>query len=89
MTADRAMLQRPAIHHNLARLIGRPLQSGSQRHLLAGPGHVEMRHVLDAKGDSHKCVRTLQSDPIDGIVDRFGEEVGLARRLWRMSTMAG
>ena len=89
MTADRTMLQRSAIDHHLARLIGRSLQRGSQRHLLTGPGHVEMRHILDAKRDSHKCVRALQSDPIHGIVDRFGEEVGLARRVWRVCTMAG
>ncbi len=84
-----AMLKRATINHNLARLIGRTLERRSQWHLIAGPGHVEMRHILDAEGDSHKCVRTLQSDPIHGIVDRFGEEVGLARRMWRVGTMAG
>jgi len=48
-----------------------------------------MRHILDAEGDSDKYVRTLQSDPIHGIVNGFSEEVRFAGRMWRVGTMRG
>ena len=84
-----AMLQRPAIDHHLARLICRGLDRGGKRHLVPRPGHIEMGHILDSERDSYKDVWTLQSHPVDGIMYRFAEEVGLARRVWRLSAMHG
>ena len=70
-----AMLQRPAIHHNLARLIRRRLDRGGKWHSVASPGHVEVRHVLDSECDSNQDIWTLQSDPVDGVMYGLAEEV--------------
>jgi hypothetical protein len=80
-----AMLQWPAVDHHLARLICRGLDRGGKRHLIARPGYVEVGHILDSERDSNECVRTLQSHPINGIVNGVAEEVGLARRMRRLS----
>jgi hypothetical protein len=85
MAADRAMLERPAIDHNLAGLVWRSLECGRQRHLITGPGDVEVRYILNAKCDPNEHVRTLQSHPVDGIVHDLGEEVGLVGRMRRVS----
>ena len=78
-----AMLQRPAINHDLARLIRRTLHRGGKRHLITGPW---MRHILDSKGDSDEDVWTLQSHSIDRIIDGVTEEVGLVGGMGRLST---
>jgi hypothetical protein len=80
-----AMLQRPAIYHNLARLIRSRLHRGGKWHLVASPGHVEVGHILDAEGDSHQDVWTLQSHPVNGVTYRLAEEVRLAGRRGRPS----
>ena len=85
MAAHRAMLERPAIDHNLAGLVRRSLECGRQRHLITGPGDVEVRYILNAKGDPDEHVRTLQSHPVDGIVHDLSEEIGLVRRMRRLS----
>ena len=84
-----AMLKRATINHNLARLIGRTLERRSQWHLIAGPGHVEMRHILDAEGDSDEYVRTLEPDAIHCVVYGLCEEVCLACRVWWVGAMRG
>lgn len=48
-----------------------------------------MRHILDAERDPDEHVWTLQSHPIDGIVNRLSEEVGLASRMWGLCPMRG
>ncbi len=79
------MLQWPAIDHDLARLTCRALNRCGKRHLIARPGHIEVGHILDPEGDSDEYVWTLQSHTIDGIMNGLAEEVGLARRMWRLS----
>jgi hypothetical protein len=79
------MLQWPAIDHHLARLTCRALNRCGKRHLIARPGHIEVGHILDPEGDSDEYVWTLQSHTIDGIMNGLAEEVGLARRMWRLS----
>jgi hypothetical protein len=81
----RAMLQWPAIDHHLARLTWRALDRSGKRDLIARPGHIEMGHILDSEGDSDEYVWTLKSHPVDGIMNGVTEEVGLARRMWRLS----
>lgn len=81
----RAMLQWPAIDHHLARLTWRALDRSGKRDLIARPGHIEVWHILDSDGDSDEYVGTLKSHPVDGIMNGFTEEVGLARRMWRLS----
>jgi hypothetical protein len=44
-----------------------------------------MGHILDSEGDSDEYVWTLKSHPVDGIMNGVTEEVGLARRMWRLS----
>jgi len=80
-----AMLQRPAIYHNLARLIRSRLHRGGKWHLVASPGHVEVGHILDAEGDSYQDVWTLQSHPVNGVTYRLAEEIRLAGRRRRPS----
>jgi len=48
-----------------------------------------MRHIFDAEGDPDQRVRTLEADAIHCIVYRFGEEVGLACRVWWVGAMRG
>ena len=79
-----AMLQRPAIDHNLTRLVCRGLDGGGERHLVARPGHVEVGHILDSERDSYEDVRTLQSHPVDGIMDGVAEEVRLVGWMRRL-----
>jgi hypothetical protein len=81
----RAMLQWPAIDHHLARLTWHALDRSSKWDLIARPGHIEMWHILDSEGDSDEYVWTLKSHPVDGIMDGVTEEVGLARRMGRLS----
>ena len=78
------MLQGPAIDHNLTRLVCRGLDRGGKRHLVARPSHVEVGYVLDSEGDSYEDVRTLQSHPVDGIVDGIAEEGSFIGRMWRL-----
>jgi hypothetical protein len=85
-TAHRAMLQRPAVDHNLARLICRTLNRSGERHLITGPW---MRHVLDAKADSDQDVWTLQSHSVDRITYGVTEEVGLVGWMRWLSTPPG
>ena len=80
-----AMLQWPPIDHDLSRLICRGLDRSGKRHLIARPGRVEVGHILDSEGDSDECVRTLQSHPVDGIMNGIAEEVGLVSRMWGLS----
>jgi hypothetical protein len=82
--ANRAVLQWSAINHNLPWLICCPLESGSERHLIARPGHVEMRDILNSEGNSDEHVWTLQSDAIDSILHGVSEEVRPAGRMWRL-----
>jgi hypothetical protein len=89
MTAHRAMLQRPAIDDDLARLISCSLKCSGQRHLITRPGHVEVRYVLDAECDPDEHVGTLQSDPVDGVMHRLDEEVSLAGGMRRLSAAHG
>ena len=81
-TAHCAMLQRPAIDHDLARLIRRTFDRGRKRHLITGPW---VRHILDSEGDSDQHIWTLQSHAIDRIIDDVTEEVGLVRRMGWLS----
>ena len=83
-SAHGAMLQRPAIDHNLTRLVCRGLDCGGERHLVARPGHVEVGHILDSERDSYEDVRTLQSHPVDGIMNGLAEEVRFVRWMWRL-----
>jgi hypothetical protein len=78
-----AVLQRPAIDHDLARLSRRTLDRSGKRHLITGPW---VRHILDSKGDSDEDVWTLQSHSIDRIIDGVTEEVGLVGGMGRLST---
>ena len=80
-----AMLQRPAIHHNLTRLIRRRLDCGGEWHPVASPGHVEVGHIFDSERDSYQDIWTLQSYPVDGVTYGLAEEVRLAGRRWRPS----
>ena len=82
-----AMLQRPAIDHNLARLIRCCLDRGGKRHLVASPGHVEVGHILDPERDAYQDIWTLQSHPVDGVMYGLAEEVRLAGGRWRPSAM--
>jgi hypothetical protein len=86
-SAYRAMLQRPAIDHNLAWLICRGLERGGQRHLVTRPGHIEVGDILDSERDSHQDIWTLESHPVNGVTYRFAEEVSLVGWVWRLSTM--
>jgi hypothetical protein len=87
--AYRAVLQWPAINHNLTWLICCPLESGGKWHLIARPGHVEMRDILDTEGNPDEHVWTLQSHPIDSILYGVSEEVGLAGRMRRLRATPG
>jgi Protein of unknown function (DUF3499) len=80
-----AMLQRPAINHDLTRLIRRRLDCGGKWHPVASPGHVEVGHILDSEPDSYQDIWTLQSHPVDSVTYGLAEEVRLARRRWRPS----
>ena len=75
-----AMLQRPAIDHNLAWLIRRCLDRGGKGNLVPSPSHVEVGHILYSERDSYQDVRTLESHPVDGVVYGLAEEVRLAGR---------
>jgi Protein of unknown function (DUF3499) len=79
------MLQRPAINHDLTRLIRRRLDCGGKWYPVASPGHVEVGHILYSERDSYQDIWTLQSDPVDGVAYGLAEEVRLARRRWRPS----
>jgi Protein of unknown function (DUF3499) len=79
------MLQRPAINHDLTRLIRRRLDCGGKWYPVASPGHVEVGHILYSERDSYQDIWTLPSDPVDGVAYGFAEEVRLARRRWRPS----
>jgi hypothetical protein len=89
MTAHGAVLQRPAIDDNLARLIGSSLECRRQWHLITGPGHVEVRYVLDAERDADEHVGTLQPNPVDGVMHRLSKEVRLAGRMRRLRATCG
>jgi hypothetical protein len=80
-----AVLKWPAIDHHLARLIRRALDSGGKRYLIARPGHVEMRNILNSERDPDQRFWALQSHAVDSIVYGLTEEVGLVRRMWRLS----
>ena len=83
-SAHGAMLQRPAINHDLTRLIRRRLDCGGKWHPVASPGHVEVGHILDSERDSYEDVRTLQSNPVDGIMNGLAEEVCFVGWMWRL-----
>jgi hypothetical protein len=85
LATHRAMLQRPAKDHHLSRLTRYALNRGGKRHLIARPSHIEVGHILDSERDSDEGFWTLESHSVDGIVDGVAEEVGLARRMWRLS----
>ena len=79
------MLQRSAIDHHLSRLARRAFDCSGKRHLIARPRHIEVGDILDTEGDSNECIWTLKSHPVDGIMNGVAEEVGLARRMRRLS----
>jgi hypothetical protein len=81
-----AMLERPAIDHHLAWLVRRALDSGGKRYLIARPGHVEVGNILNPECDPDQRFWALQSYAVDSIVYGLTEEVGLVRRMWRLST---
>ena len=80
-----AMLERPAIDHHLARLVRRALDCGGKRYLIAGPGHVEVRNIFNSECDPDQRFWALHSHAVDSIVDGLAKEVGLVRRMWRLS----
>ena len=79
------MLQWPAIDHYLARLTSRALDCRGKRYLIARPRHIEVGDILDTEGDSNECLWTLKSYSVDGVMNGVAEEVGLARRMRRLS----